>query len=717
MSRLALGTSLAPEQLLNGRYQVIEVLSSVGWGKTYIATDTHRPGNPKCVVKQIQPVSDAPGCLQAAKRLFNREAKILKMLGHHDQVSQLLDGLEGDRSFYIVQEFIAGQPLSAELPPGQPWSERPTIHLLQDVLSILRYVHDQGVIHGDLQPDKLIRRKQDGKLVLIGFNAINQARTQLVTVREQLSSTVALGALGYMPMEQIRGNPCPSSDIYALGMIGIQALTGLNPMQLEEDPQTGEVVWQQQAIVSDELAGILSQMVRYRFKDRYQSAAEVLEVLQSLISCDRSTQLSVPLHPPLLSTLLPQAISDLEVDTFADTTIALATSQTALILAPISSTSPKKVGRGAAGVATSLALTLGAGGYLLALSPTSFNLLDRGVATLSQAREKYQTGNLQEAVALAQSISSDSAAYQDAQSAMQAWQKDWQNAQAQFEAVKKAVAESRWLDAIEQARRTPNIDFWQQQIQPMVSQAQTELETEAYQLLQQAYNRATDKDFAGALNSLERIPKQTKAYAKVQPKIAEYAQKRGIKADYLLQQAYNQAAAQDFTGALASLKQIPNDTPAYANAQSKITEYTQKERIRANHLLQKAYNWADEKDFTRALEYLQQIPEDAPTYAQVREKIVEYTEKQGLKATNEKPTEPTTAPVNRPAPSQPFKLEPFTRNRASNESGFEMQIPSSVPQSPSNLDPGSRLQEVTPQPLVTPRAYPASGAARSGSGE
>src|SRR5919202_155320 len=605
MSRLASKIGAAPELLLNGRYQVVEVLSSVGWGKTYVAVETQRPDKPKCVIKQIQAVSNDPDCLQAAKRLFDREAKILETLGYHDQVPRLLDSTQIDLAFYLVQEFIAGQPLSAELSGDRPWSESQVAHLLWEVLDILAFVHSKGIIHGNLQPDKLIRRASDDKLVLIGFNPINQVRSQLVAVQEQLSATVELGKLGYMPMEQIRGNPRPSSDIYALGMMGIQALTGLNPMQLEEDPRTGEVVWQQHTTVSEELAAILTQ------------------------------------------------------------------------------------------------------------SASSLNLFDRGSNTLVQAQKKYQAGNLQEAVALAKSISSDSPAYQDAQAAMQQWPKDWQNAQAQFEAVKKAFAQQQWLNVLEEAARMPNVAFWQQKIQPIVQQAQANLETEAYQLLQQAYNRASDKDFVGALNILEQIPQQTKAYAKVQPKIAEYTQKRRIKADYLLLQAYKRASDQDFTGALAFLNQIPKDTPAYAKAQLKITEYRKKQSLRANYLLQRAYNRASVKDFPRALEYLKQIPENTPAYDIAQEKIVAYTQAQGLKS----PTNKATPPVHRPEPAQPFNLQPFTSSRLGNESSFEAHSLSSVPPSPSNLDPGSRLQEVNPQPLVSPRAYPAAGEAGSESGE
>jgi serine/threonine-protein kinase len=177
---------------------------------------------------------------------------------------------------------------------------------------------------------------------LTGFNAINQLGTELVAVQEQVSKTVALGTLGYMAMEQVRGRPRPSSDIYSLGMIGIQALTGLNPMQLEEDPQTGEIVWQHQAMVSEELAAILTEMVRYHFKDRYHSANDVLKTLQPLVQANASRQLAVPSEPPALSTPLSPTALVFETETIAETAIDPTAPEAVQISEPLASLSLSK---------------------------------------------------------------------------------------------------------------------------------------------------------------------------------------------------------------------------------------------------------------------------------------------------------------------------------------------------------------------------------------
>jgi serine/threonine-protein kinase len=231
-------------KLLDRRYQVTQVLGAGGFGRTYLAQDTRRPGNPICVVKQLKPLSSEPSFLETARRLFNSEAETLEQLGNHDQIPRLLAYFEEDQEFYLVQEFIEGHTLTQELQPGQRWNESQVIGLLKEVLTILDFVHRHGVIHRDIKPDNIIRRNSDQKLVLVDFGAVKQIRTQFAATQGKASNTIAVGTPGYMSSEQALGQPRPSSDIYALGIIGIQAITGLMPISFQEDLSTGEILWQ-----------------------------------------------------------------------------------------------------------------------------------------------------------------------------------------------------------------------------------------------------------------------------------------------------------------------------------------------------------------------------------------------------------------------------------------------------------------------------------------
>ena len=308
-------------KLLQGRYQVVQVLGAGGFCHTYLAQDTHYSDSPTCVVKHLKPFSNHPDSLPTLRKLFTKEAKALKKLGNHDQVPQLLDHFEDNLEFYLVQEFIAGHPLSTELLPGQRWSESQVVQLLQEVLQVLEFVHRHGLIHRDIKPSNLIRRELDNRLVLIDFgSSVKQAWTQVVTAQGQtnatfaigIPATIAIGTPGYMPTEQGRGRPRLNSDIYALGMIGIQALTGLYPRQLLEDVDSGELIWQHQAQVSPLLASILNKMVCYHFKDRYQCALEVMQALQLLAKLypptQEETDSSAPHLEGVAATPTPQVI-------------------------------------------------------------------------------------------------------------------------------------------------------------------------------------------------------------------------------------------------------------------------------------------------------------------------------------------------------------------------------------------------------------------------
>lgn len=199
----------------------------------------------------------------------------------HDQIPSLFAHFEENGEFYLVQDFIEGHDLTKELILGQKSSESDTIKLLHDILEVLAIVHQQNVIHRDLKPANLMRR-DDGKIILIDFGAVKEISTLVVNAQGQTSFTVGIGTSGYMPSEQAKGKPKLCSDIYAVGMIGIQALTGQAPYTLPEDPQTGEVIWRNQAQVSNNLANVLDKMVRDHFSQRYQNAEQALQAILSL---------------------------------------------------------------------------------------------------------------------------------------------------------------------------------------------------------------------------------------------------------------------------------------------------------------------------------------------------------------------------------------------------------------------------------------------------
>lgn len=289
---------------LQGRYEITKVLGSGGFGETYIARDTLRPGSPCCVAKRLKPASSNPKVLELAGRLFEREAETLERLGRkHDRIPQLLAFFEEDGEFYLVQEFVEGRSLSLEIRWKQQLPEIKVVHLLREILEILDFIHTQEkpVIHRDIKPSNIIRRRSDDKLVLIDFGAaaVKEKLDQLPEGEGKTALTVGIGTKGYMPSEQCEGKPRTNSDLYALGMTGIQALTGQPPNQLKDDPETQEILWEEslQHKVSRPLADILTKMVRRDFRERYQSAVEVLQDINQLVPTSLKTAPAVELMP------------------------------------------------------------------------------------------------------------------------------------------------------------------------------------------------------------------------------------------------------------------------------------------------------------------------------------------------------------------------------------------------------------------------------------
>lgn len=269
--------------LLKGRYRPIGFLDSGGMSRNFLAIDTDMPEERRCVIKQFFPapqVLDDPEAFCKSVELFQREGEQLDRLGNDSkQIPQLLAYLEQEQRFYLIQEFIDGQNLFKELEEQGVYSEDKIRQLLDDILPILKFVHDRGVIHRDIKPDNIMRRA-NGELVLIDFGMSKHLNSTV------LSRGTTGGTMGYAPPEQIRaGVAYPASDIYALGATCIHLLTNISPDRLY-DFQTNKWSWRQELItrnrnISDRLAGVIDRMLMNEVQDRYQSIASIIAALAS----------------------------------------------------------------------------------------------------------------------------------------------------------------------------------------------------------------------------------------------------------------------------------------------------------------------------------------------------------------------------------------------------------------------------------------------------
>ena len=288
---------------LRDRYQILEKIGEGGFGVTYRAIDSDLPGKPMCVAKHFKPKNPHPGILKIAEEKFNQEAQTLYRLGNaNKQIPSLFAHFEENGQFYLVQEFVDGYDITKEVFSGYPKTEQEVLQLLKEILEVLAFVHQQNVIHRDIKPPNIMRRK-DGKIVLIDFGAVKEVATLAVNPQGEMSQTVAIGTPGYMPSEQQFGRPDFSSDIYAVGIIGFQALTSSyrNPLELPRDSHTDELCCAlfPECEISPGFAEILDKMVRYDYRQRYKNAAAALEAVENLLNLEQATTVVIP--PPELN--------------------------------------------------------------------------------------------------------------------------------------------------------------------------------------------------------------------------------------------------------------------------------------------------------------------------------------------------------------------------------------------------------------------------------
>ncbi len=296
--------------ILKNQYLPIKELPGGGFGITYIGLDLHSPGKTlaekkRRVIKQLHPrIPLSKEGLATAQRLFYREAEALDNLVDslknqdiYPRIPQLYAFLElsvpSDRRyyntiltnqqkfFYLVQEYIEGEDLSQELKQrqerGEKFSEQEVLDVFKQILEILKLIHLQGVIHRDIKPSNIMRRRQDGKLYLIDFGAVKQV---VKKVEEEASdSETVIVTKGFSPPEQENAKKVfPCSDLYSLAATCINLLTGENPASLGiiYDRET----WRKKTNISEKFANILNRMLEANYQIRYQSADEVLAIVQ-----------------------------------------------------------------------------------------------------------------------------------------------------------------------------------------------------------------------------------------------------------------------------------------------------------------------------------------------------------------------------------------------------------------------------------------------------
>lgn len=282
-------THLQVGDTIDRRYRIRRVLGQGGFGRSYLVEDNQRFGE-MCVVKEFAPANKAEYAVKKGLALFKREAKTLYQI-NHPQVPKFLACFSYQQRLFIVQEYIDGvtysQFLRQRQNQSQPFTEVEVVQWLCQMLAVLDYLHNLGIVHRDISPDNIIVSRDRNLPVLIDFGLVNDVLSQLDS---EISDTPGnafpkcsiVGKLGYSPPEQIQLGDCsPCSDLYALAVTAVVLLTGKSPRHLVH-PTTMEWTWVSMLNLQPTLVQVLQKMLLRKPHERYQSAQEVLSQLQSL---------------------------------------------------------------------------------------------------------------------------------------------------------------------------------------------------------------------------------------------------------------------------------------------------------------------------------------------------------------------------------------------------------------------------------------------------
>ncbi len=270
--------------LLQDRYVPQKLLGEGGFGAAYLAIDRYTPRQRPCVVKQFKPAFALnPKQLEMAQNLFFREAEVLETLGNaHPQIPDLFASFDlevvnratggKDRFFYLVQEYIDGQTLEQELEATGKFSEAAILEVLNALLPILEFIHQNQAIHRDIKPSNIMRNRQ-GLLYLLDFGAMRD-----ITKGSQNTST-GIYSQGYAPPEQVAGQSVSySSDLYALAATCLVLITGQDPVQLF-DSAHNSWSWRHLVQISTQTADVLDRMLKAQPSSRYTDTREVMAAL------------------------------------------------------------------------------------------------------------------------------------------------------------------------------------------------------------------------------------------------------------------------------------------------------------------------------------------------------------------------------------------------------------------------------------------------------
>jgi serine/threonine-protein kinase len=296
-------------QTLAGKYFIHQLLGHGGMGDVYKAT--HLTLDRPVVLKLLKKLFHSdPSLVQR----FHREARASSRLNHPNSITIIDFGQTDDGTLFMAMEYLSGKSLERIVAEEHPLPEGRVIHIVAQILAALGEAHSLGIIHRDLKPaNVMIEPRRDEpdfvKVLDFGIAKLNEPGSGGPGLTQ---AGIVCGTPGYMSPEQVRGEELdPRSDIYAVGVILYEMLTGVLPFEsdtpmglvtkhLVEDPPP-IAVRRPGTVVSEELEAVI---MRALARDRDQRFSSSDEMRAALLACGAPVAQSMRPTPAPSSTMI-----------------------------------------------------------------------------------------------------------------------------------------------------------------------------------------------------------------------------------------------------------------------------------------------------------------------------------------------------------------------------------------------------------------------------
>ena len=307
------------KNVVANRYEVVQHIGQGGMADVFLAIDTILNRHVAIKILRSDQSTDAISILR-----FEREAQAATTLAHPNIV-EIYDVGEYKNHHYIVMEYVAGKTLKKVIRDRAPLLNLEAVDTMKQLTSAVAEAHKRGIIHRDIKPQNVIV-KSDGSLKILDFGIATAKGSAQLTQANNV-----MGSVHYLAPELAKGEPAsPQSDIYALGIVFYEMLTGDVPFKADQAVQIAlqhmrepmPSVRKANPNVPQSVENIIIRATAKNPRLRYQSCDEMLKDLEKCMLPEHQNDKPLSLNDPIDKTPTKQEKEDIKVGATRSTSLS-----------------------------------------------------------------------------------------------------------------------------------------------------------------------------------------------------------------------------------------------------------------------------------------------------------------------------------------------------------------------------------------------------------